>query len=45
VIEPEPEAVARYNPIFRDVYQGIYEAIRPFNHRFFDLFTGTELLQ
>jgi xylulokinase len=44
VIEPDPEAVQIYDAIFTDVYQGIYDALRPFNHRFFDLFTGAELV-
>jgi xylulokinase len=43
VIEPEPAAVEKYDTIFTDVYQSMYDALRPFNHRLYDLFTGSEL--
>jgi xylulokinase len=43
VIEPDPEAVEIYDTIFTDVYQSMYDALRPFNHRMYDLFTGSEL--
>jgi xylulokinase len=43
VIEPDPEAVDVYDTIFTQVYQHMYVALRPFNHRLYDLFTGAEL--
>ena len=43
VIEPDPDAVEIYDTIFTDVYQSMYDALRPFNHRLYDLFTGSEL--
>ena len=43
VIEPDPEAAGIYDTIFTDVYQSMYDALRPFNHRLYDLFTGAEL--
>ena len=43
VIEPDPEAAVMYDLIFTQVYQHMYDALRPFNHRLFDLFTGAEL--
>jgi xylulokinase len=43
VIEPDPEAAGIYNTIFTEVYQYMYDALRPFNHRLYDLFTGAEL--
>jgi ribulose kinase len=43
IIEPDPEAAAVYETIFTEVYQHMYDALRPFNHRLYDLFTGAEL--
>jgi xylulokinase len=43
VIEPDPEAAVVYDTIFTQVYQHMYDALRPFNHRLYDLFTGAEL--
>ena len=43
VIEPDPEAVGIYDTIFTDIYQHMYDALRPFNHRLYDLFSGAEL--
>lgn len=43
VIEPNPESVEIYDTIFTDVYQHMYDALQPFHHRLYDLFTGAEL--
>jgi xylulokinase len=43
VIEPNPDSVQIYDTIFTDVYQHMYQALRPFHHRMHDLFTGAEL--
>jgi xylulokinase len=43
VIEPDPEAAVVYDTIFTQVYQHMYDALRPFNHRLYELFTGAEL--
>jgi hypothetical protein len=43
LIEPVPDAVEMYDAIYRNVYQDMYDALRPFNHRLFDMFTGSEL--
>jgi xylulokinase len=43
VIEPDPTAVEIYDRIYRNVYEQMYDALRPFNHRLFDMFTGSEL--
>lgn len=32
LVEPDPELAARYERIFREVYQGIYAAVRPLHH-------------
>ncbi len=42
IVEPDRAAVETYGAIFNDVYQHLFEALRPFNHRFFELFTGAE---
>lgn len=36
-VAPDPELAARYERIFREVYQGIYEAMRPLHHANFAL--------
>jgi xylulokinase len=43
VIEPDSEAAELYDTAFTGVYQHMYEAMRPFNHRLYDLFTGAQL--
>jgi xylulokinase len=45
VVEPAPADIGIYDTIFRDIYQHLYAALRPFNHRFFELFTGAELVK
>lgn len=43
IIAPDPDAAMIYDTIFTEVYQHMYQALRPFNHRLYDLFTGAEL--
>lgn len=40
VVPPEPVAAAFYDTYFRDVYQHLYEALRPINHRIHALTIG-----
>lgn len=37
-IEPDATMVPLYDTLFMDVYQHLYDALRPMNHRLFDLF-------
>jgi xylulokinase len=37
LVEPQPEAARLYDAFFRDVYQLIYDALRPLNHRIHEL--------
>jgi xylulokinase len=45
VVCADPDHVDRYDRLFADVYQHLYQALRPYNHALFDLFTGTALSQ
>jgi ribulose kinase len=42
-IEPDFSQSDTYDALFTDVYQHLYQAMRPYNHALFDLFTGSEL--
>ena len=38
LVEPDTSAVVLYDTLFEDVYRHLYDALRPMNHRLFDLF-------
>lgn len=42
-VEPIGDAIEIYDTMFNDIYQHLYSALRPFNHRSFELFTGAIL--
>lgn len=37
VIEPDADVVARYDELYTEVYRHVYAALRPVNHRLYDL--------
>jgi xylulokinase len=42
VVAPNVNNVPLYDTLFKDVYQHLYEALRPLNHRLFDLFIDSD---